>query len=456
MKKFCRLVCIIMIVATCFTGCGVKGQKGTPTVTPEVTTSQEAKIQETPQFTTDEPQETDIRQSGEGTEVTEISTQFREGINQFSYKIFEQLENGKNIFISPYSMAIAVSMLNNGADGKSKEEIEKMLGIEDLEDWNACVKYYMSLNQEEQAKVLTANSIWLSDKLIFSENAENDFFHPVKKYYQAEKNQTDLTSQESVVRINDWVSQKTNQMINSILTEPLGERVKMLLLNAVYFKGEWKEKFDKEDTVEEKFYGKDKTSKTDMMYQYSERYKYIEKNGIRAIELPYANDKIAMDILLPMDKERTSKKQKTDEKEKSINECFSNLSEKEKSALFRELSKQQKQEFTKVAIPKFDMEYGTIDISPALKKLGMEHAFAGGDFGKISPDLYVGSVAHKAKVEVDEEGTRAAAVTSIMANDTACVLDEVKTFIVNEPFIFVIRDVENDMILFMGSMQNCE
>lgn len=109
-----------------------------------------------------------------------------------------------------------------------------------------------------------------------------------------------------------------------------------------------------------------------------------------------------------------------------------------------------------MAIPKFDMEYGTIDISCALQKLGMEHAFIGGDFGKISSDLCVGSVAHKAKVEVNEEGTRAAAVTSIMANDAACVPDIARTFIVNEPFIFVIRDVENDMILFMGSMQNCE
>lgn len=425
MVKFGKLVCMGMTVVMCLTGCGISGGSSTPTATPMADAQRTEK-------------------AWGAKEVTEISAQFKEGMNQFSYKIFEQLEEGKNIFISPYSMAIAISMLDNGAEGKSKEEIEKMLGIKDLEDWNVCVKYYMSLNKEEQAKLLTANSLWLSDKLMLSDNAENDFFNPVKYYYGAEKEQMDLTSEDALKQINQWVSDKTNGMIDSIFSDRLEEDIKMMLLNAVYFKGEWKEKFDKENTAKEKFYGKDKTTEVDMMCQYGKPYKYVVKNGVKAIELPYANDKIAMDILLP-------------EKDgKEINQIFFKLTEKEKSELFLALSQSEEEEISTIKIPKFDMEYGVEEISGALKSMGMNSAFGNTEFSKISSKLYVNSVLHKAKIQVDEKGTKAAAVTAIQCENACVVLDKEKNFIADRPFIFVIRDVQNDMILFMGSMQNCD
>lgn len=441
-----------MAAVICFTGCGSKEKTGEATAVPtqqEETGNSQTTVSPS---TSGEPEQSNTPQTGQGQEVTEISEQFKNGINNFSYKIFDRLENGENVFISPYSMAIAISLLDNGAVGKSKEEIEQVLGIEDLENWNACVKYYMSLNQEDEAKLLTANSLWLSEDIALSDNADNDFFNPVKQYYNAEKNHLNLASKDAMNQINQWASDHTNGMIDSILSEPLDVDTKMALLNAVYFKGEWKEKFEEENTQKKKFYGY-KTTETDMMHQENVEYKYIEKYGMKAIELPYANEKIAMDIFILMDDD-----EEMYEDYNNISKLFSELSAEEKTDLFTALSETQKEEISVLELPKFDLEYGVADISKALKEMGMKAPFEGGnELSKISSDIYVDQVLHKAKIEVNEEGTEAAAVTVIEEETDSLVEEgEKKEFIADQPFVFVIRDVENDMILFMGSMQNCE
>ena len=463
MKKFCKLVCMVMAAVVCLSGCGQKEKKGEVTTTPTQQTEtgkpQQTEPEESP-VQTEEPgalqtENPDISQTGQGKEVTEISKQFKKGINNFSYKIFDELENevekGENIFISPYSMAIAISMLDNGAEGESKKEIEQMLGIKDLGDRNACVKYYMSLNKEDEAKLLTANSLWVSEKMMFSEDADKDFFNPVKQYYNAEKNQLDLASADAVNQINQWVSNSTNGMIDSILKAPVEEDVPMALLNTVYLKGEWKEKFEKKDTQKKKFYGY-KTTEKEMMHQEDTEYKYIEKYGMKGIEIPYANDKIAMDVFLCNNTCGT-----VSEDERDAGKRFAALSQKEKSDLFAFLSKAEEEEIGVVELPKFELEYGVEDISEALKKVGMKAPFEEGrnEFSKIASGIHVGKVLHKAKIDVNEEGTEASAATSIMMRcDSAVMEDDKKEFIADQPFVFAIRDVENDVILFMGSMVN--
>ena len=170
MKKFCKFICMFMAAIFGLTGCGIKAQtepQGTGQAAVQAQTSEPPQSQTEESVVTTEPntERTPQMDTSEIMEVTELSKQFQKGMKQFSYKIFEQLENGENVVISPYSMAVAISMLNNGADGQTKKEIEKMLGITNLEEWNACMKYYMSQNKEESAKLLTANSLWLSDNL---------------------------------------------------------------------------------------------------------------------------------------------------------------------------------------------------------------------------------------------------------------------------------------------------
>lgn len=456
MKKFYKSVCMFIGGILGFTGCSGNTHIGVQNEEQIIETQNAEQVTETPSVI----KNTDSSEVTGETVTAKITEEFKTGINQFSYKIFEQLEEEENIFLSPYSMAIAISMLDNGASGQTKAEIEKMLGIKDLEEWNKCVKYYLSLNKEEKAKLLTANSLWLSEQLLLSENAETDFFNPVMNCYGAEKYQMNLSSEEALNQINDWVSDKTNQMIKKMLTEKPGREEKMMLINAVYFKGEWKEKFDKENTVEEEFYGREKTAEIDMMCKYNNSYRYIVKYGIKAIELPYGNENIVMDILLP---EEGNEKliynlpNQTDTDAAlpvSITWLFSNLSDKKKSNLFTALSKAEPKKVDIVKIPKFNMEYGGKEIADDLEALGMVQAFdsENAEFSKISPQLYVNSVLHKAKIEVDEEGTEAAAATKIGMRSTG--MTEQKTFIANQPFLFVIRDRENDMILFMGSIQN--
>ena len=252
-----------------------------------------------------------------------------------------------------------------------------------------------------------------------------------------------LSSKEALTKINGWVSEKTEHMIEEFLQEAPSEDVQMILLNAVYFKGEWKEQFDKEDTVREKFYGKDKTSEIDLMCQYDKKYRYIETDGIKAIELPYENENIVMDILLPLSEDG------------DIHKIFSKLSEKKKSNIFKKLSKTEPEQIASVIVPKFEIEYGVQEITNHLKSLGMNRAFDSqtAEFSKISSGLYAGAVFHKAKIEVDEEGTQAAAATEVQMRKITCAVGE-KLFIADQPFLFVVRDKANDMILFMGSVQN--
>lgn len=436
MRKYSKWFTALLTAAVCITGCGNGGAATQKTALLPSKQQSQGLSQVQSQISSPSPSQTSSK------EATEVSAQFKDGINRFSYNVFAELETGENIFISPYSMAIAISMMDNGAGGQTREEIEQMLGIEDLEDWNACVKYYMSCNQEKDAELLTANSMWLSDQLPFSANAEADFFEPLKNAYGADRNQMDLSSQEALEKINQWVADKTNNMVKPFLTEQLDRDIQMALINAVYFKGEWKTKFQKDDTVKGTFYGKDKTAETDMMCQLNVQYKYTEEYGIKALELPYANDRIAMDIFLPQ------------AEGDNIAALFSNLTESEKTELFAGLSRQAPQELNEVRIPKFDLEYGLVDISESLKGLGMEQAFEKGqaDFTKISAGMCVDGVLHKAKIEVDEEGTKAAAATSVeMENDGACLYRE---FSADRPFLFVIRDTQADMVLFIGCVQN--
>lgn len=379
-------------------------------------------------------------------EHNKVENQFAIGVNQFSYQIFEQLENGENVFVSPYSMVMMLSMLDNGAVGQTKEELEKVLGIQNLEQWNIYAKEYMALHKSENAKVLTANSIWLSDQITLSPNADNDFFSPLTQYYGAEKKQMDLTTQEALGQINQWVADKTENMIYPLLNEKLGSDVRMALINAVYFEGKWEKEFQPEDTKKEKFYGKDKTATVDMMHNYDKKYSYVVKNGMRALELPYKNSDVVMDILLP------------EKKGENAGIIFSKLSMSQKEEIFAALSKADSKKIGTLELPKFEFEYGIKDIKDSLQEMGIKQAFNPdqADFSHIGPNLYLQQVLHKAKVQVDETGTKAAGVTmGVVAENCALPKEEEKIdFIVNKPFVYVIRDTQTGTILFMGEMQN--
>lgn len=397
-----------------------------------------------------EPQKT-VDKTEKTTEAKEDATKeekenFTKGINAFSYQLFEKLAQGENVVVSPYSVSMALSMADVGAGGETKKELEQVLGIKDLDSWNNGVRWYMDRDFGEQTKVLTANSLWLDHTVTLSENAKEDFLDVLTEDYHAQVEQRDLSTDAAKEAVNQWAAEHTENMIPKLYDKNI--EAQLILMNAIYFEGKWETPFDKEDTNQQKFYGASKTTKVDMMHQYNETYSYAECGELRAIELPYKNDTVVMDII--MRKPATCGTGRL-----TTLEYWSELTEKEKQNMFETLSEENWETFTEIAIPKFKMEWEK-SVVKELQKMGINSMFTkNADFSKSFPGRGIDDVFQKAKIIVDETGTKAAAVTAV-ERESCVLVEEEKKFIADEPFLFVIRDAETGTILFMGDMENME
>lgn len=373
--------------------------------------------------------------------VTERMEETVEGMNQFALQLFEKLPD-ENSFFAPYSISHAISMLDNAADNDTKKELEKMLGIKDLETHNQNMKLLMDGFHDEGAILNTANSIWWSDEMTnFKDTMTADFLDPLRYYYEADIYQVDFAKTQTVDEMNEWIKGKTNEMIPKMLDE-LDPSTVMCLINAVYFEGIWENKFTKEATSQKDFYGTKDTVEVDMMQSSDWKLHYFETDQLRGIELPYENSTIAMELILPAEGSN-----------ETISEIFHALSTQEQMQFLKDLSESEEKTITYLGVPKFSMDYDIKELVNILKDLGMVDSFdtADADFGRINESLVVSDVMHSAKIEVDEEGSEAAAATLISMNECAMVEDQkIIEFIVNQPFIYVIRDTSTGTILFLG------
>ena len=383
--------------------------------------------------------------SGEKEITAEEMAQLKNGMNGFAFRLYDALPGDGNRFYSPYSLCSALAMLNVGADGETKKEIEETLGITDFEEWNKEMQAYLSKNWTDDTFVTTANSLWMAKDGIWAENMEQDFATPVQRYYKGEVYEADFASQpESVVKeINRWTSEKTEGMIEKIVSD-IPENTVLMLLNAVYFEGKWEIPFDKDDTYEGTFHGKDADSTADMMRMYGERFRYTDNGSIKGISIPYEGGSVQMKIFLPSDENAY------------IGDLLKNLSAEEKQELLDSLDNGSYEDIARLEMPKFTDEEELEGLDGILQDMGIRSAYTeGADFSKIADNVALSTVIHKAKVIVDEQGTKAAAVTGAMVEMTALVEPEPEiTFIADRPFFYVIEDADTGMILFMGQMNN--
>lgn len=373
---------------------------------------------------------------------------FSKSVNQFSYELYDGLEEEENICISPYSIISALSMLDNGADGDTKKEIEKVLGIEDITTQNKALQHYADIQKQKGIKFYWANSVWISEEVELGDNSEKEIFQPLQQFYNADKHFQQLDTIETMNQINKWVSKETKGMLDNLIMEPLTPNTKVLLLNALYFQGEWSNSFIYEGDKMQ-FNGRKEVSMVPEMYLEDISLKYITKYGLRGVEIPYKDDTFVMDVFLP-----------EQEGENAIS-IFHGMTQKEKKNLFAEFKKIEKQQMQKIIMPKFTTEYNVDSklLIDTLKEMGIKDAFfpEKADFSKISTNFsfYVDKILHKTKIEVQEKGTKAAAVTSVMMeNGVQAITQEDLIFIINQPFIYTIRDTSTDMILFIGSIQD--
>jgi serpin B len=322
-----------------------------------------------------------------------------------------------------------------GAKGFTASEMEKVMHYPKTlthEGFWMMTKRMEEINAKGKVKLAVANALWNRLKL------HPDYLAITKKYYNAEV--YPLTSETP---INDWASKNTNGKIPKVL-EPgdITPLVKLVLTNAIYFKGDWVKTFDKENTQEAQFYQSNKsTSACSLMYA-KDHFKYGQFNGYQTIELPYSGDDLSMVVLLP-------------QRESSLKQMLQSLNAKELDTQLRTLKNQQ----VELWLPKFKLET-SYELKDVLMQMGMNAPFNRADFSKMTKDktpLEISRIIQKAFVEVNEKGTEAAAVTVVMMATESCIERhhiEIPEFRADRPFLFLIRDKKTGTILFTGGVEN--
>ena len=360
--------------------------------------------------------------------------------NKFSINLFEnslEYDKDKNIFISPLSVSYALGMAYNGAAGETREVIHNVLQIEDigLAEFNSNYKSLIDLlkNIDQEVEMEIANSVWYRQEF----DIEKEFTDNLISYFDAQISGLDFSTKESVDIINNWVSDKTNGKIESIVSHPIDPLTIIYLINAIYFKGLWSISFDSSYTSRRTFYKNDNTEiKCDMM-QSVEEYEYLETNIFKAVNIYYGDNHFCLTAFLPIN-----------------NNDISTITEQLTSDKLNNWSNQFKQSKLILNFPKLKFSYN-VNFNKILKNIGMSRAFDPrlADFSNIVPlnGLFIQNVIHKSFIELDETGTEAAAVTSISIGLTS---DEPtpKQFNANHPFLFLIREVESNTILFTGAI----
>lgn len=370
-------------------------------------------------------------------ELKAIPAAFSDQTSEFAFDFWKKHnaieEADKSYFVSPLSLHIALGMLLNGSDTQTKDEIQKVLRVSsDIATTNGIYKDLIDNLPLSDPKVKNtiANSVWYRNTF----KVEQSYLDNLKSYFNAKAFGENFDDQATVNKINNWASDNTNGKIKKVLDEIKSDQV-LFLMNALYFKGDWKTQFKAADTRDENFTGT-KGVKSVKMMNMTENVKYARRDNYQAIELPYGDGNYVMTVILP---------------DKSTDATLAGLSTTE----WKQLNSALKEQKVIVGLPKFTLEYEA-DLKKVLSEMGMQAAFSdNADLSKIASPagkLKVGMVKQNTYVGIDEKGTEAAAVTTI-----GVVLTSVPVYpqvVCNRPFLFVISEKQSNTILFTGKISN--
>ena len=408
MKFFKKTVSFLLLAAVCF--CALAG------CNPASRNFKAKKV---------EAEELTAKVAAQTVESKNADEKFSVIYNNFAVKITKALYKNENACISPLSIAAAFGMVTNGAKGETKTELEALLGA-DVQTINA---YFARLMQKssESKELHVANSVWSRKNAV---TIENDFLNVVKNNYLAQFYSAPFDG-ETVKDINNWVYNNTRGGIDKIIDEIDADTV-LYLLNALDFEAEWKDKFEKNSVKSGTFHGVKNEAEVTMMYDSEQSY--IETEKAKGFIKPYVGGEYKFAAILP-------------DEDTSIDEFLSSLTGE---SLTKILSGAKKTS-VKIGLPKFDFE-NRFDLIPTLKKLGVNKAFsADADFtalGKTSfGNLYIGEVVHKTRITVNEQKTKASAVTEIGGKDAA--MHSTPSVILTRPFVYMILD-SSSLPVFMG------
>lgn len=352
-----------------------------------------------------------------------------------SLALYSTLCGSGNFIYSPYSIVTAIGMAYAGARGETRKELIDFFG-QKLVDSSLQPKE----RNDENLKLQIANSIFPDIRF----QILPDYSKILEETYLAECRPVDFVNDPASAEktINQWVSLKTDNHIRKLVNEKnLAPDTSLVIVNAIYFNCKWENEFDAEDTVKKEFYSDSAKVECSMM-NITETYSYLENKKFQAIEIPYKGGYFSMLVFLPV------KGVKLSEVEKEMN-----LDLVQKTC--REMQKQK----VYLSLPKFKHE-STMRISSQLKSLGVKSMFTYGsaDFSGIdgTKELFVGEIIQKAFIEVEEEGTKAAAATALVMRCGSAMTEPPKRFNANHPFFYAILDNETSTVLFAGKVMNPE
>ena len=354
-------------------------------------------------------------------------------------------QTGEPALVSPLSAALALSMAANGADGDTLEQFEAVLsGGAGLDMLNALCQEltaaYEDLGGSTECSI--ANSLWVDPDGMIRE----DFIGKCLGIFDAQVIQSQLSDQAIVPALNGWVSDHTREMIPEIIREPFSENAAALLVNALYLKNIWETGFEAEQTIERNFtHEGGAVDRIDFLRHFDERFPYLETGDAQGAILPYDDGRLAFFALMP-------------EKGSDFTSWLAGLDGAALAQLIRD-SREQKDYFDRLSLPKFEAEWKG-ELKDVLTAMGLELAFDStgrADFSLLgdNPDGYfLSQVIHATKIQVDEEGTEAAAasVTVVLGGSAAPVARHIELDF-NRPFLYGIVDLESGVPLFLGTFE---
>jgi len=357
--------------------------------------------------------------------------------NQFAINFYSQIskENEENIFFSPWSISTAFAIAYEGAKEMTAKEIQRVFGFP--VDYNTRTAEFQAaisnLNPEDVPYQLSvANALWLAERF----EPLPEYVQTATTYYDSEVSTVDFISTEGVDKINAWVEEKTNEKIKDILAPgSTNELTRLAITNAIYFKGNWVTQFNENDTRDDPFWiTPNQEVAVPMMRLEPKIFNYTQTETMQIIKMPYEGDKLSMLVVLPNERD-------------GLPELEESLSVENLQQWNEQLSPNE----VRVFMPKFKMETEYFLIGP-LSAMGMPTPFIEEDanFQGIAPiPLFISQAVHKAFVDVNEEGTEAAAATAIVVGTTS-VKPPIPVFKADHPFVFLIQDDSTGNILFIG------
>lgn len=372
--------------------------------------------------------------------LTEKSSKVLDAGQQFSFELFKEvyaLSAGENMMISSLSASYALGMTYNGAEGVTREAFRDVLHYGELDDQAVNESYKDLMGQlvhlDEKVEFSIANSIWY--KLGFP--VLDDFVSINKDYFDAAVEELDFSDPGAKDIINGWIEEKTNDKIQDML-DYIPSSAVMYLVNAIYFNAKWKYQFDAEETGAGDFYQSGGTvSQADYM-KVNGAFNYLRGEDFSVVELPYGDSTFSMMVLLPA-------------WNTTLDQLVAFLDEDRWEKLLSTPMVQNVQ----IEIPKFKYEFKIL-LNDPLINLGLGVAFGGGaDFSRITPGggIYISRVIHQTFIDVQEEGTEAAAATIVEMRETSSPGGG-SFFKADRPFLYAIKENSTSAILFMGTVEN--